>query len=127
MFRLTSQREIDDNTPLLPGLYRIYWIKNGASVTIRRIASDDQSGLLYIGQTDLTLRIRLNQFRCSAFAQSTNHSAGQKYRTNSALNTLIKPDELYVQIHPCAGSYQIETTELTNYSRTYGEVPPLNG
>lgn len=127
MFRLSSQKEIDDNAPLLPGLYRIYWIKQGIPVLIRRLANDDKSGLLYIGQTDLTLRMRLNQFRCSAFNQSTNHSAGKKYRTNMVLKELINSDELFVEIHPCDCSYQTETDELKKYSLIYGEVPPLNG
>lgn len=127
MFNLTTQEEIDNNAPLMPGVYKIYWIKNGAPVTIKRLVVDDESGLLYIGQTDGTLRKRLNEFRCSAFIQSTNHSAGLKYRTNPALHELIEAWELFAEIHPCAESYQLETIELRNYSLIYGEVPPLNG
>jgi hypothetical protein len=127
MFRLTTQKEIDDNTPLAPGLYRIYWIKEGVPVTIRRVGGDDESGLLYIGQTDLTLRKRLNQFRCSAFTNSTNHSGALKYRSLEVLRNLIKGDELYAEIEPCTESYPKETEELNLYAKKFGEVPPLNG
>lgn len=127
MFRVNSKSEIDINTVLQPGLYRIYWIRNGIPQIINRLAGVDNSGLLYIGQTDGTLRNRLNEFRCSAFLNSTNHFAGLKYRTYQVLNNLINPDELFAEIYPCENSYQVETEQLKNYSLIYGEVPPLNG
>lgn len=127
MFGLTDKEEIDKNTVLKPGLYRIYWIKKGRPKTICRLNGKDKTGLLYIGQTDGTLRIRLNNFRCSAFLKSTNHSGGLKYRLNNSLKKLIKPDELFAEIEPCEGSYEKETKELNNYSLIFGEVPPLNG
>lgn len=127
MFKLTSKQEIDINAPLKPGVYRIYWIKNGKPQMINRLASSDKSGLLYIGKTDGTLRKRLNEFRCSAFINSTNHSAGLKHRLNIVLKTLIKADELYVEIDPCDRSSIKETEELKKYALIYGEVPPLNG
>lgn len=127
MFRLTTKSEIDKNTELKPGLYRIYWIKNDKPQTICRLGGKDDSGLLYIGQTDDTLRTRLNNFRCSAFINSTNHSGAIKYRMNKRLQNLIKPEELFAEIEPCENSYQKETNELKKYSLIYGEVPPLNG
>ena len=127
MFRLTTKEEIDNNTVLEAGLYRIYWIKKSKPQVIYRLNGQDNSGLLYIGQTDGKLRNRLNNFRCSAFLNSTNHSGGSKYRLNAGLKKIIKPEELFAEIEPCEESYAKETVELNEYALKFGEVPPLNG
>lgn len=127
MFNLTTKELIDINAPLESGMYRIYWLKNGISQSISRICGNDSSGLLYIGHTAGTLQDRLNQFRCSAFLRSTNHSGGLKYRNSKVLLNLIKPDELFAKVEPCKGSHDSERNELKKYADKFGEVPPLNG
>jgi len=127
MFRIDTKEQIDLNTVLEPGVYRIFWIKNNIPQVIHRIGGNDESGLLYIGKTEVTLQDRLNQFRCTAFINSTNHSGALKYRLNVRLNELINDDELFAEIYPCENSPQIEIEELNNYKNRYGEVPPLNG
>lgn len=127
MFRVDSQAEIDRCTVLERGIYRIYWIKKGKPQPIPRIGGVDKTGLLYIGQTEVTLRARLNQFRRSAFLNSTNHSGGKKYRLNNKLKNLISPNEIFAEIVICKYAPDIENEELKDYRNTYGEVPPLNG
>ncbi|WP_445722589.1 hypothetical protein [Flavobacterium sp.] len=127
MFRVNSKQEIDNNTVLEKGIYRIFWIKNGIPQHIHRIGGIDKTGLLYIGKTEVTLRARLNQFRCSAFQNSSNHSGGKKYRTNKKLKELIQHDEIFAEIVVCKFSPDIENEELKDYKDFFGEVPPLNG
>ncbi len=127
MFNLTTKREIDSNAPDKPGIYRIYWIKDTQSQPINRISGTDTNGLLYIGHTKGSLQTRLNQFRCSAFKKSTNHSGALKYRKINILERTIMPNEIYVEIEPCSDSLKREGQELKKYADKFGEVPPLNG
>lgn len=127
MFNLTTKEEIDINADKKPGIYRIYWIKKNKPQTINRICKNDTTGLLYIGKTEGTLQNRLNQFRCSAFKNSTNHSGALKYRRSDALRKLIKENELFAVIEPCNNATDKEKKELNKYVDQFGEVPPLNG
>ncbi len=127
MFNLTTKKEIDIKAPDECGVYRIFWIKNGVRQIINRIGGEDSTGLLYIGHTQDTLKNRLNQFRCSAFLNSTNHSGGKKYRLNRKLNQLIQPNEIFAEIVSIKDSNAFEIEELKKYANIYGEVPPLNG
>lgn len=127
MFNLTNKKVIDEKADEKPGIYRIYWIKENNPQTIERICKKDTSGLLYIGKTEGTLQNRLNQFRCSAFKGSTNHSGALKYRKSNALRKLIKENELFAIIEPCNNATDKEKKELRNYIDQFGEVPPLNG
>ena len=127
MFNLTTKEEIDSNTQLKPGIYKLYWVKDKTRKSIPRICATDNSGLLYIGKTDGTLRNRLNQFRCTAFLNSTNHSGALKYRTNPILNSLIKQNEIFAEVYYCNNPLQKEQNELKAYTAQFGEVPPLNG
>jgi hypothetical protein len=127
MFRLTTKKEIDVNVREECGVYRIFWIKNGKRQSINRIISEDKTGLLYVGHTQGSLRNRLNQFRCSAFSRSTNHSGAKKYRLNRRLNQLIKPDDIFAEVVYIKDSNAFEVEELKKYADIYGEVPPLNG
>jgi hypothetical protein len=127
MFRLTTKKEIDTQAPDKCGVYRIFWIKDGIRQKIGRIGGEDSTGLLYVGHTQATLKIRLNQFRCSAFLNSTNHSGAKKYRINRKLNQLIKPDEIFAEVVNIKDSNDFEVEELKKYANIYGEVSPLNG
>lgn len=127
MILLNSKEAIDTEAPQEPGMYQIYWIKNNQPQLIKRICGNDESGLLYIGHTKGTFINRLNQFRCSAFINSTNHSGGKKFRQNKALRKMINANELYAKLIPCSNSKKFEEEALIKYKDKFGEVPPLNG
>lgn len=127
MFRIDTKKTIDINTELKPGIYKIFWIKNGQPQAISRILGEDKNGLLYIGKADGTVGERLNQFRCTAFLNSTNHSAGLKYRKSEALKNAIKKEELLFVAEYCNEPLDTERKLIKKYRDFYGEVPPLNG
>ena len=127
MFKLTTKEEIDNSTRLKPGIYKIYWIKDGKRQRISRIGGIDTNSLLYIGHTKGSLQTRLNQFRCSAFLNSTNHSGALKYRRNDKLRELINKEEIFAEIEECNNTLSREKNELKKYADKFGEVPPLNG
>lgn len=127
MFRLNNKVEIDEKAGAESGVYKIYWVKNHQSQVICRLCKNDKSGLLYIGQTEGALVNRLNEFRCSAFLNSSNHIAGKKYRQNETLKKLIRQEEIVAEIFPCNNPKKKETEMLLEYKNKYGEVPPLNG
>jgi hypothetical protein len=127
MFKLDTKNEIDEKAPDRPGIYKIYWIKNGVAQLIPRIGGNDTKGLLYIGETKGSLVVRLNQFRCTAFIGSTNHSGGLKLRTNKKLASLVKKEDVFVKVEACDDPHSKEIAELKKYADEFGEVPPLNG
>ncbi|WP_250432452.1 hypothetical protein [Hanstruepera flava] len=128
MFKIDSKNSIDANTKLKKGIYKIYWIRNnGKPKHISRILGTDKEGLLYIGKTDGTVRNRLNQFRCTAFLKSTNHSGALKYRTSNALREAMNNSELFFVAEYCINPSEKEKILIKEYRDLYGEVPPLNG
>ena len=126
MFRLTKI-EIDSNTVGKGnGLYKIYWVKNDQPVHIPRLLKVDDSGLLYIGQTNATLTTRLHQFRCTATMNSSNHSGAKKYKLFNIIDQ-IPYEQVFAEIICCEDSIQQEEIALKEYSFKFGEAPPLNG
>ncbi len=129
MILVYDKKIVQNYVPAKPGIYKIYWYKKGIPQTIKRIAGIDESGLLYIGKTDGTLKDRLNQFRLNAFKGSSNHSGALKYKKYSVLNILIKPDEIFAvwEVVTNESPLDREKRELKIYAEKFGEVPPLNG
>jgi len=127
MFPINSIESTRKNARCIAGTYRVYWIKKGTPQKINRLLGTDITGLLYIGQAEGSVQGRLNNFRCTAFLNSTNHSGAKKYRKIKGINRIIKSDELFFTVSYCNNSKEEEKKQLDAYRNKYGEVPPLNG
>ena len=127
MFRLITKTEIDKNSESKSGIYKIYWIKNNVPQRINRFFGTDVSGLLYIGQAKGSVQGRLNNFRCTAFLNSNNHSGAKKYRQFGVINKFINSEEFFAEVMYCDNPLEREKQELDKYRNKFGEIPPLNG
>ncbi len=124
------------NVPKRPGVYIIFWIRDRKPRSIHRILGTDKKGILYIGATKSKkgLRGRLRDLRVSV-----QMVRGQRKRKRyphtfgpslayTGLSNIIKDNELGVYFKEFSkedAEYQ-ERLAFLNYTRKYGEPPPLN-
>lgn len=119
-----------------PGIYMVYWVRNGESVEINRILDVDRKGILYIGATRRRgLRSRLRDLRISIeMAKGIRkrkkfpHTFGSSLVYTGLVNRIEK-EELYVYFKTYNKPEEAEDQEklaLLYYTRRYGEPPPLN-
>lgn len=119
-----------NEVPEVIGIYKLY-VKNSEAnpITIQRFAGIDNSGLLYIGQTTRqTLKKRIENLLLTSreISRTTNHSGGLKYRTNPIIRQTLNDHSLYFEYEVCENPKSREAELLREYSRIYGEYPPLN-
>jgi len=115
-----------------PGVYQIRWAINGAPQPISRFNGVDESGCLYIGQTDNLAR-RIRRF-CRGITQGS-HGPNIRNRHTAAVtyivygfNRKIKPEELEFRYSELLKSeiLECEGRLLQEYIRNYLDKPPLN-
>lgn len=116
--------------PKIIGIYKLF-AKNadGSPIPIRRFAGIDNMGLLYIGQTtrqNLKKRIENLLITSKELSRTTNHSGGLKYRLNPIIRETLNEHELHFEYEICENPKLREAELLIEYSRVYGEYPPLN-
>ncbi|MFD1314236.1 GIY-YIG nuclease family protein [Namhaeicola litoreus] len=112
-----------------PGVYRIYWIKNGKRQPIKRFMGSDKTGLIYIGES-INIRKRLNEFRNAAFGKSQeSHVGGKKIFRLDILKSHIQKKDLFFEFEYTEPNEHRdrENQLLEHYKQKFGEVPPLNG
>ncbi|MCR8463704.1 MAG: hypothetical protein QXH55_05925 [Candidatus Korarchaeota archaeon] len=121
--------------PEKAGIYIVFWIKDGKPIPIPRILATCNRGVLYIGSSN-KLRERLNALKISI-----EIARGKRRRKNyphtfgpsliyTRLIEKISDNELYVWFKPFEDyedqyKHQ-EMLALHEYTRKYGEPPPLN-
>jgi hypothetical protein len=131
-----ATNEFKDIRDKQPGVYIVFWIKDGEPVLIRRICGADQRGTLYIGSSK-NLREELR-----GLWESIEIAAGKKrYKRKKLPHTLgpsliytglfqhIRDEDLWIYFKEFATSKEAEDQErraLLEYSRMFGEPPPLN-
>jgi len=124
------------NVPKRPGVYIIFWIRDRKPRPIHRILGTDKKGILYIGATRSKkgLRGRLRDLRVSV-----QMVRGQRKRKRyphtfgpslayTGLSNIIKDNELgvYFKEFSKEDAENQEKSALFEYTRKYGEPPPLN-
>lgn len=123
-------KESLSDIPEKPGIYRLYAKNsNGNFIAIQRFAATDKSGLLYIGRTTKqTLKKRIYNLLATSreITKTTNHSGGFKYRTNPIVRETLDNHQLCFEYEVCEDPKFREKELLFEYSRIYGEYPPLN-
>jgi hypothetical protein len=117
-----------------PGIYYLFYIKEGLPHHIHRLNGIDKSGILYIGMTegDLFTRVAnlqkalvVNSKKDNKAPKSTGHTQmGKKF---FRIRNMLKLDHIFVQIHSKQNPKQAETDALEDYVNKYAELPPLNG
>lgn len=110
------------------GVYKIYLHSEGRPMAIPRVLKQDESGLLYIGQSGSNAGYRLWCFLRSMNLnyRQHNHSGGMRIFQNQGLQELIASGELMFEFLPSLEPKKLEETHLTNYRNEFSEVPPLN-
>ena len=123
-------KENISSVPLELGIYRIWAIdKNKKPLAVNRFCGTDKSGLLYIGKTEKqTLRKRLYQFASSANLEmkTHNHSGGMKYFNLEVIQNKLSKYSLWFDYEKTTQPKERETELLKDYSKIFGEYPPLN-
>ena len=124
------------SVPIRPGVYVIYWVKDGKPVPVQRILGVDERGILYIGTTrgEKGLRGRIRDLWIS-IEIVRGHRRRKKYPHTfgpslvyTGLHNLIKDEELRIYFKEFSideAEYQ-EKRAILEYTRRYGEPPPLN-
>jgi len=122
------------DVPKIAGVYVISWYRDGNPVPIRRILDADERGVVYIGSTKESLKKRLRKLWISiemAYGRRTRKKYPHTFGVSllyTSLHTVIKDNELmifYKSFTPEEADYQ-EKLALFEYTRRYGEPPPLN-
>jgi hypothetical protein len=110
------------------GVYKIYLHSEGRPMAIPRVLKQDDSGLLYIGQSRSNARYRLWCFLRSMNLnyRQHNHSGGMRVFHHQGLQELISKNELMFEFITSPEPKKLEEIELNNYRTAFGEVPPLN-
>ena len=124
------------DVPAEPGVYVVFWIRDGKAVSIRRILGVDEKGILYIGATRRKkgLKGRIEELWVS-IQMAYGHRRRKDYRHTfgpsllyTGLNRVIRDEELWIYFKEFSideAKYQ-EKRALLEYARKYGEPPPLN-
>jgi len=122
------------SVPTNPGVYIVFWWRNGKPVPISRVLGVDMKGVLYIGGTTGSLRRRLKDLWYSVRAARKGkheweypHTLGVSLAYTGLLN-IIKDNELaiyYKDMDRSEAELQ-EKLAILEYTRRYGEPPPLN-
>jgi hypothetical protein len=128
--------------PKRPGVYIVYWIKNGKRRIIYRILRDDVLGILYIGSSsNLHRRLKedlkgdLNAVYCKVMKRRpcTNTRRYKHTLTLSLIYTNlineIHENELMICYKTFNSRDKAEMQEamaIHEYTKRYGEPPPLN-
>jgi len=120
--------------PETPGVYVVFWFRDGKPVPIHRILGVDVRGVVYIGSTKESLKKRLRRLWIS-IEMAYGHRVRKRYPHTfgisllyTRLHTVIRDDELtifYKSFNPDEADYQ-EKLAILEYTRRYGEPPPLN-
>lgn len=122
------------SVPETAGVYVIFWFRDGKPVPIHRILGVDERGVIYIGSTKESLKKRLRRLWISiemAYGRRIRKRYPHTFGVSllyTRFHTVIRDDELmifYNSFNPDEADYQ-EKLALFEYTRRYGEPPPLN-
>lgn len=131
-FSLNNFRSIPDKA----GVYVVFWVKEGKPRPIPRILGVDERGILYIGSTRSKrgLRERMKNL-CVSIEMVRGRKEGRKHPHTfgpslmyTGLHEVIGDDELeifYKRFSFNEAEFQ-ERLAIFEYTRKYGEPPPLN-
>lgn len=117
------------------GVYKLFYQENGKPKTIKRLFSEDASGLLYIGMTEGPLIERVGNLQKALVsnwnakedgpASSGHTQMGKRYYR---IRKKVHIDDLFIKIIPVDNPKQTESDYLEDYVSVFAELPPpLNG
>jgi hypothetical protein len=129
--------EVEVHTiPESPGVYVVCWIKEGDVVPVPRILGVDKAGILYVGSTTNIANRLKSLLKTIRMARGENEKPSKKYRHTLVLTLLytglaerISSKDLLVYYKTFTNKKEAEIQEalfLYEYTRLYGEPPPLN-
>jgi hypothetical protein len=111
--------------PFSSGVYQLRWAITGRPQVIHRANGDDDSGLLYIGEST-NLRVRIKTFWRAIHGQG-GHTAGWTYHYYE-FSKKFGPEEIQVRWAKCPEDEvgECEDLLLEEYVARYFDKPPLN-
>jgi hypothetical protein len=122
--------------PESPGVYIVCWIKEGNVIQVPRILGVDKAGILYVGSAASLARRLRSLIKAIRTARGENEKPSKKYKHTLALTLLytglaekISSKDLLVYYKIFNSKKEAEIQEalfLYEYTRLYGEPPPLN-
>jgi len=129
--------EIEESTiPRSPGVYVVCWVREDNVVPVPRILREDKAGIFYVGSAaNLAERLR-SLIKTIRMARGENEKPSKKHRHTLVLTLLytglaerISRKDLLVYYKTFTSKKEAEIQEalfLYEYTRLYGEPPPLN-
>jgi len=121
------------DVPKEAGVYVIFWIRNGKPVAIPRIRGVDEKGILYMGSTkNLRQRIRdlwrsIQVARGLKDQNSYPHTFGVSLLYTGLCDAIADRELcIYFKVFNNEDAEYWEKVMLLEYTRRYGEPPPLN-
>lgn len=109
------------------GVYKIIAVRNGQQQPVNRFLGTDNNGILYIGKaTSFIDRVIDLKKSISPDYNGTAHICGRRYKANPNIAKQFPFDILFVELIQSETPEELERKLLTEYSTTFGEVPPLN-
>lgn len=117
------------NIPQEGGVYWIYSLDdNDVPVPINRILGIDQSGVLYIGESEnLKERLRMLWRVLNPEYLATAHTFGVNYNAMPEIQARFPLHTIAIQYEVTAHHDAYETQLIEEYRQQFGEVPPMNG
>ena len=133
--------------PTEPGVYIVFWVREGKTVPIPRILGVDERGVLYIGSTSKGknkdekcteskkgLKGRIRKLWIS-IEMVYGHRERERYPHTfgpslvyTGLHKVVRVEDLWIYykvFNACKAEYQ-EKLAILKYTNKYGEPPPLN-
>jgi len=133
--RVLRFSEIEESTiPRNPGVYVVCWIKEGNVTPVPRILGVDKAGILYVGSAANLVRRLRSLIKAIRTARGENEKSNNKHTLAqtllyTGLIEKISSKDLLLYYKTFNSKKEAEIQEalfLYEYTRLYGEPPPLN-
>jgi len=132
-FKISSENmwyEIKDQFGEGGGVYILKCYKspdNPIPISVNRLLSNDEEGVLYIGmETNFLSRVPDLKKSISQQYKSNTHECGTRYKSNPAILKMFPFENLYLELLDSENPGDTESKLLQKYEEEFGELPPFN-
>lgn len=109
------------------GVYKVIAVRNGQRQPVNRFLGTDDTGVLYIGKANSFIdRVIDLKKSISPDYNGSAHICGRRYKSNPNIAKKFPYETLFIELIQDAEPEELERKLLTEYTTTFGEVPPLN-
>ena len=124
--RIFSFNCFNDANLMAGGVYILIAMKHDKIIPVKRWFATDRDGILYIGKTKSFPKRLMALMAMSPYYRGKAHICGRRYRSNPNIEKKFPFKYLQVILIKNDEPTKLEKEWLTNYSKKFAEVPPLN-